>query len=300
MPRAHRQEPYATRSLEEYEITVGADTLFLPLYTSQPIHASDASITRAIVIIHGQSRNADDYFDYVAEAVQGVAGIFVAAPQFAIIDDGPASGQLYWTSNWSQMDRSRVEAGPFRVSSGTVLDDIIATIRSSFPNATEVVIAGFSAGGQLVTRYAATNTEGDNVYLVGGPSSYLYMSATRYGPAFAGSNDYKYGLDNLNVTAYVNAVGAVALASNFQTARVTTLVGTLDNNPADASLDTSGEALAQGANRLERMNYYSDHLLAVYGASIYDTHTFGTVAGAAHNGRTVLNSVAAKAILRGS
>lgn len=299
MPHSTQTEAPLASSLEEFEFTDGVDTLFIPLYTSQPIHTTDAGVTRAIVIIHGQNRNAGDYFDYAAEAVAGVDGIFIAAPKFATIDDSPSTGQLYWTSGWSQLNLSVPAAGPFRVSSGTAIDDICSTIRSSFPNVSEIVVAGYSAGGQLVTRYAATNTDADLVYLVGAPSSYLYMSATRYGTPAAGDNDYKYGLDNLSTTSYVDAVGAVALSSNFEQATVTTITGSLDNDPAHSSLDTSPEAEAQGANRLERMNFYEDHVVDVYGAGVLATHVFVEVSGVGHNAREILISDAGRTVLRG-
>lgn len=289
-------EARVTRTKERYSITQAGASLWLPVYTSQPIRKPDAKVQRAIVVVHGSSRNADDYFTYIADATKGLPGVFIAAPKFATDEDDTANGQLFWGSGWSQCDRSRTEAGPWRISSCAVIDDLVATIRRSFPNA-EVVIAGFSAGGQMVTRYAATNSDTRNTYLVGAPSSYLYMTEERAGQRCEGDNDYKYGLDNLGGTAYVAAVGADALRENFGNANVTTLVGSLDTDPLDDSLDQRCEAEAQGSQRVERMLNYQAHVASVYGTGT--PHAFGIVPGVGHSGRGVLTSAAARTVLRG-
>jgi hypothetical protein len=88
-----------------------------------------------------------------------------------------------------------------------------AADRRVLPNLSQIVLVGFSAGGQLVQRYAVVGRgEGafgrggiDLRYVVGSPSSYLYFTEDRprpeggFGPfaeaaACPNFNPWKYGL----------------------------------------------------------------------------------------------------------
>lgn len=291
--------PALVRTRQDFAISRDGSTRNVPVYTSQPIETSDPSVTRAVLVIHGRSINADDYFDAIASAIAGNEGFFIAAPEFATADEDPGATQLYWGPGWAECDRSDPEAGRFRISSCEVLDEIITVIRSSFPNVKEVVVAGFSAGGQLVTRYAATNADARLSYLVGAPSSYLYWNDERPGPRCRGDNEYKYGLERLSGTSYMEEVGAETMKANFSAARVLTIVGGDDDDPESSSLDTRCEADAQGSDRVERWQNYRDHLEAVFGPAIFERHPFVEVAGIAHDGQAMLNSEPAREWLNG-
>jgi pimeloyl-ACP methyl ester carboxylesterase len=77
------------------------------------------------------------------------------------------------------------------LSSFDAIDSILARLadRSVFPNLAHIVLAGHSAGGQIVQRYAVVGTGTDKLtalgvrvrYVVANPSSYAYFSRERLG-----------------------------------------------------------------------------------------------------------------------
>ncbi|CAH1905869.1 hypothetical protein NTGHW29_70009 [Candidatus Nitrotoga sp. HW29] len=294
-----------TKFSEQFAITQPGSTteLWVPLYTSQPHQSVDANIRRAVIVIHGSSNNAVDYFDYAANAVSGTAGIIVLAPQFAEAGNNPEINQLFWSSNgWKGCNRSDASL-PWRISSCAVIDQLIDRLYATFQNLDSVVIAGFSAGGQLVNRYAAASNDSRNRYIVGAPSSYLYFSTIRpdgtggfTAPSTACStyNDYIYGLNNLSVTNYMNVIGATELTNRYGQAKVTYMVGSNDTDPVDPSLDQNCESELQGAYRLSRMQNFYDYLELQFGASIYDRHKMEVVSGFAHEAQQIFNSTQGK------
>lgn len=279
-----------------FRLARNGSTLSIPLFTSKDIATPDAQIQRAVIVIHGSSLNADDYWRYAAEAVQGVDNLVLIAPLFA---ESPAtSDQLYWTTKWRDGDPSVGSGRPWQISSFEVMDEILGTLTASYPNLTTITIAGHSGGAQFAHRYAATRVDSRIQYLVSAPSTYLYMDAIRPGPTCQWYNEYKYGLDDLDDTPYMEAIGAVTLKANYRQARVAYIVGGADNDPNEATLGTNCQALAQGAHRVERAEEYYASLARIYGTSIYANQSFAIVPGIGHEGRQMLNSEPARALLR--
>src|SRR5271165_2994931 len=62
----------------------------LPLYVSRDWRVPQPEIVHAVIVVHGQSRNADDYFEYTQQALVMVAQLYpgllertiLVAPQF--------------------------------------------------------------------------------------------------------------------------------------------------------------------------------------------------------------------------
>jgi len=299
--------PALLRSEESFPITRDGETLVVPVYASQPLTTPDADVTRAVIAIHGLSRNANDYWGYAAAGLEGVNGVLLVAPQFAESDDDPASDQLYWAnSDWSQGDQSEGDGRPWSMSSFGVLDELVASLRATFVNLRTVVVTGHSAGGQMTQRYAAASGDPGLRFVAMNPGSYLYLSPER--PAAGGGfavpkdppadyDDYKYGLQDLKDTPYVAAVGAEALRGHYEAARVTYLLGALDTDKEDPDLDVSPPAMLQGAYRLQRGRLFFDYLGFTYGASIYERHTMSEVPGVDHDGERMFGSAAARAAM---
>jgi len=285
-------------TLYNYAFTEGSDTLTIELYASHNILSSSSSISRVIFVIHGSNIDANNYYNNVANTIRGLNNVVLLAPRFKETEQTPAVTELYWGTGWRQGNLSVTTDRPFRKSSFEVIDDLIVQCRSSYPNLEEIVISGFSAGGQFCTRYAATQTATDLRFVIGGASSYIWMDNTRPGPRVTGDNDYKYGLDNLSVTGYVDDIGATALRSRFAAAKVLTLCGTMDVGDI-GGLDTTDPAMAQGADRTERMLNYRNHLISYYGSSIETTHLFEFVSGAAHDSALVLGSYSGRRVYFG-
>jgi hypothetical protein len=229
-----------------------------------------AGATRAVVTVHGYSRNAADY----AAAMRALAAehpdTLVIAPQFLAAEDIAAHRlpdavlrwqRGAWAGGWPA-------DGPAPLSAYDAIDAVLARLseRAAYPDLAEIVLAGFSAGGQLVQRYAAVGKAEAALsrggialrYVVGSPSSYVYFSAERPvafdAAACLGYNRWRYGFAG-ELPPYVAAAiaGGVPAAEQRYAARdITYLVGGADNDPHHRVLDTSCGAEAQGPDRHAR------------------------------------------------
>ena len=90
----------------------------------------------------------------------------------------PRTSWIGASEGWKQGDGSKTSPP---VSSFAALDRLIAGIVRShrFPGLRHIVVAGHSAGGQFVERYAASTRLSVRVpvrYVVANPSSYLYLT----------------------------------------------------------------------------------------------------------------------------
>jgi len=264
-----------------------------------------------VVVVHGNQRDADRYFDRAVAAASDdgkLDDLVILAPNFQTLEDHPAPRGHYWSSHgWKIGNRSR---DPARISSFAVMDEVLARVCSSadriFPQLHTVVIVGHSAGGQFVNRYAAggngcTDPAVEVRYVIMNPSSYLYVDGRRRSKsqgAFsvisygcAGYDDYKYGLHGLN--SYMKLAGPDRIRNRLFTRQTYYLAGEQDTR-SGSSLDRSCEANIQGPNRLARFaNYrdYSDLFEDWKGAE------FLTVPGVGHDGRRMLNSDIARRII---
>jgi pimeloyl-ACP methyl ester carboxylesterase len=277
---------------------------------------ADANVRRVIVMVHGESRNACGAAGAALEAARLADRLhqtLVIAPHFITTEDPEAetSDRIYWsTGGWKEGANSRdvPHPRPWRMSSFAVVDDLVSTVQTLFPGLEATVIAGHSAGGQFANRYAAgTRVAGHARFVVANPSSYLYLDARRWsGKRFVvpstkqigacpGYDTYKYGMAGLNV--YMGSVGADLLRSQYGSRRVTYLLGELDNDPSDPSLDTNCAAGWQGKHRLERGQRFVDSLGKVYGRTVYGQHVLTTVPEAGHGVRAMFTSPQGRASL---
>jgi pimeloyl-ACP methyl ester carboxylesterase len=287
--------------------------LSLQLYASAPLAEIQPEISRALIIVHGNEGNAEGYFKSalaVAKAAQRGDGTLILAPRFVeqARNMAPPAGSLAWDrgGDWRGGDLSSAAAAP-RISSFAVMDRLLATLadKTRFPQLGSIVVAGHSAGGQYVQRYAflrGTAAAGPVVlrFVVANPSSYLYLDARRPDPAAPGAfrlptgtacaaNRYKYGLERGNdaVEAAVAALGVAGLAERFRRQPVTYLLGESDNDPKHRLLDKGCAAMAQGPTRLARGLAYK-----LYLDSYYAPHAqrFETVPGVGHNAARMFGS----------
>lgn len=296
------------------------DGLALRLYASAPFAAAYPEVQRALIIVHGNDGNAEGYFKTAlaasAAAKQGDVTL-ILAPHFVeqAQKTAPPAGSLAWDrgGDWRAGDLSSAEATP-RVSSFTVVDRLLTTLadKTRFPNLQSVVIAGHSAGGQYVQRYAVlrgAEAAGPVAvrFVVANPSSYLYLDARRPDPATPGAfrppagsacaaNRYKYGLERGNgaVEAALGALGADGLAERFRRQNVTYLLGESDNDPNHRLLDKSCAALAQGPTRLARGLAFKLYLERYYAPH---AQRFETVPGVGHSAARMFRSRAGLAAL---
>ena len=266
---------------------------------------SNARVTRAIIVIHGTDRNPDDYFGHVVAAArqeQALDATLIMAPHFQTDEDDPAGDEVFWTSGgWKQGDRSVNGGG---VSAYAVLDQVIERLgdRSGFPNLRQIVITGHSAGGQFTSRYAAGSRVQNPLtrhafrYVIANPSSYMYLRQERPVLSDPGGNDfrvpatacrfndYRYGLDARN--AYMNAVSASSLQSQYRTREVIYLLGSDDIYDSN-DLDVTCAANFQGFNRFERGNWFFAFMNRFFPTA---SHTLRVVPDVGHSGREMYTS----------
>jgi len=246
----------------------------IPLHVSRDWTEPQPEVTRALVVIHGWPRRDLKSGEYAA-ARAGAAGqqTLIITPQFLTqidIDGHQLSADvLRWGLNdWIFGYGAQ---GPAPLSSYDALDAILARLadRRLFSNLTIVVIAGHSAGGQFVQRYAAVGhgqasleQAGVHIrYIVANPSSYLYFSQERPAPAPASCgkvNHWHYGLDG-RLPPYVSEpLVPTALERAYRAKDITYLLGTADNDPNHHQLDRTCAAEAQGDTRFARgLDYFA-------------------------------------------
>ena len=136
-----------TSSLDTISFNI-SDQLFKFLYYGNySLDDSLQHINRVVVVIHGSSRNADDYYDRVLTAAVMANGAqdstIIIAPQFQIPDDNPTSGFLYWqfNSHWKKGHKSSSNLS-WRISSFAVIDTILNRLVNNYANLQRIVIAG--------------------------------------------------------------------------------------------------------------------------------------------------------------
>jgi pimeloyl-ACP methyl ester carboxylesterase len=259
----------------------------------------DANATRALIVLHGVLRNGNDYERSAENAVDAAgsaaAGTIVIAPQFLNTGDVrkyrlPGSTIRWRGNHWSGGDDS---VSPVRVSTFAVLDAIVERLadRARFPKMREIVVAGHSAGGQLVQRYAVTARSPEAIagtavrvrFIVANPSSYLYFDATRprSRAACPGFNDWRYGFDGH--PRYVSDSPA-SYEARYVQRNVTYLLGGADTDPHEESIDTSCEAETQGLFRLARGENYVTYIRSRHPGGTAQTAAIVPGVGHDHDG----------------
>ena len=267
---------------------------------------------RAVIVVHGDERNADDYFAYAQEAarLEGSDALIVA-PRFPTADDRPPTGDLRWTdASWKEGEPSesdRRQRGEPGVSSFEALDRLIEAIVLADPALEDVVIAGHSAGGQFVQRYAAgarLATGPRYRFVVANPSSYLYLDdrrpdsgefrtpSARTRRSCRGFNDYKYGMEQLPPQMAV--LGAARLTEQYRRRDVTILLGADDRSRGE-NLDESCAADLQGQHRFERGMRFYQYVTTLFPPS--GRHQLEVVPDAPHDAEVMLTSEAGRAAL---
>ena len=293
------------RAIADARLSVGGQGT-LPLYLSSDWSMPLPSISRAVIVLHGRLRNADEYY-ISAHAAQVAAGDYgksalMIVPQFLAEIDIDAYKLPADTLRWSLEGWEGGDAAlaPNPVSSFEALDAILAKLsdRRVFPNLKQVVVAGHSGGGQVAQRYAIagkgeaalSRQHIDIRYVVANPSSYAYFSGERPLPKVAAScsgyDNWKYGMRDR--PSYLADATPAALEQRYVEREVIYLLGTLDTNPKHSALDKSCMAEAQGATRYARGHAYTDAMAKRDQGT--PNHRVWDVAGVGHDGDRMLTS----------
>src|ERR1051326_1057323 len=291
-------------------ITFGSGPARSLIYRSHPIDTKSEQITRALIVVHGAGRNADDYFR------TGVAAAFLAgaldntiiiAPRFASKDRGCndplAANEVSWSCGGDSWRSGGIASSDDRLNSYQLTDEILRKLarKDVFPNMKAIVVSGHSAGGQYVTRYEMANKVHDTLgvpvtYVVSNPSSYAWLDAMRPVEGSAELRPFRdarncttfdrwpYGLENRN-TGYTAGIPDEQLKKQLAARPVTYLLGELDVMPI-AGFDSSCPAMAQGPTRRARGEAFARYVNEKYGAH----HKLVVVPLCGHNARCIFTA----------
>ena len=298
------------------------DSLGLPYYSNLSLNEVHDDTKLAIVVLHGASRNADDYYDRMYAVVNGVGmdSTIIIAPQFLRTGDldvhNLSEDVLYWTNttNWTAGYTSGNTSNhnrPFTISSYSIMDTLLYRLAMNNPILNQMVFVGFSAGGQFVNRYVGGNDVTDRIfqefnlsmrYIVGSPSSYLYMNDERriegtvdqfaVASGCSGYNDYKYGLDDLN--NYMSTAGSDSIRIRYSRREVIYLIGGSDNEGT-----TDCQSMAQGNHRYERSIIYFNYLQYYFSSEILGRHQHAIIPNIDHDSYNIFNSACGRKALFG-
>src|SRR5438270_7951118 len=147
------------KAIADARLSIGGQGI-LPLYLYRDWSLPMAVVSRAIIVLHGRLRNADEYYmsAHTAELAAGDDGksALMIVPQFLAEIDIEAHKLAADTLRWSLEGWEGGDAAlaPNPVSSFEALDAILAKLsdRRIFPNLKQVVVAGHSGGGQVAQR----------------------------------------------------------------------------------------------------------------------------------------------------
>jgi hypothetical protein len=304
--------PISTATARTLASITLTDGLHLQYYVSASAGTADTNI---LIAIHGYTRDATRTYDAASNAAStaGVAAnTLIVAPIFQVPGDeagkcsfhgvpGPAAGDALWhCDGWSD----GLLAINGAVSSFQAMDQLISTLLQRYKSVRTITIAGFSAGGQYVQRYAGfaqLSASGMTIhYVVADPSTFVYFDAARPEPntqTCSGFNNWKYGTDRL--PAYFNRSAAAARQA-YAAANIQYLEGALDSSAGPGTayklLAKNCRAELQGPFRLQRGEFYAAYDKA---SLSHGAHPITIVPGCGHSVTCVFPSEAARTALFG-
>lgn len=281
-PRVPHMLPVKTVAKDRIAVRTPEGSGESPLFRSHALDAVHPTLDRAFVLVHGALRDADVYYqlgETILADASAAAHTTLIVPQFLAEQDVRHHRLGAETLNWEtwQWMGGAEAVQPVAISSFAVLDAILTKLadRTAFPALREVIVAGHSAGGQFVHRYAIRGNanrlleHGVKVkFAVANASSYTYFDEMR--PNASGAfepfdrascpefNRWKYGLED--APRYVAVHPAEELERDYASRDVTYLLGAEDVDPAHPSLDKSCPAMAQGPQRHARGHAYFRYL----------------------------------------
>ena len=299
---------------------VGESDYKITYFSPSNLSFKNNNIRRLVIVLHGNSRTALTRQNDIVQAADTEGKYLetlIISPHFIsnqeLVDNNLDDYHLYWRDNGWMEGALSSSSGAYpreeSFSSFEVIDDIISQIilGNNFPNLRQVVLTGFSGGGQFMNRYASSNRVHelfekdyniDFQYLIASPSSYMYFNEERrvdgsteqFEKPNVGNcglyNNYKYGTNMLN--QYMKYYHLDTLINRYKRRKISYGVGSRDNNPNSSSMDDSCQAMFQGDHRLERATIFVNYLNHIYG-DLGDNHKLYIAQGVNHNSTTFYN-----------
>ena len=265
----------------------------LRYWADHPLDAVDTNVEHAVVVVHGVSGGMKDGAGRIRRllsARRDTSKVYFVSPNIVVpmlrdpgdkkkvvvsMTEEEKKKIVYWKrGTWQGGGDSPVAEG---FSSYDALDRIFEKLndKALFPALKTVLICGYSAGGQVVSRYVALSPirprEGLQLsFAAGAPSTWF-----RY---FDRDTRWIYGLKNRN--RYAAKVSEEQIMKNLSSRWCLCFCGTRDVLPK--WLDVHPEANAQGPNRFERFKNFCDYIASF---PKLDGHfRFVTLEGKPHGG----------------
>ena len=295
-------------------LSTDTEDLAIEYFSSFEIERADVTwenLKAAIIVIHGNNRNADEYFDWMVNMVASIEKaeeVIIIAPHFKTASDIGGNNELiYWTSDGWKRGFLSLNTASEDFSSYEVLDAFIdiLTNKNRFPVLTDIIIAGHSSGGQFTQLYATANkvdNTGQTVnfnYISANSQYYFYPGNERYNsninqfeiPQNCGNyNVWPYGANNL--PPYDFGLAATDINSRFTQRNITYLLGTNDINTGGTFNNVDCKATLLGNNRFDRGEKMFDYMETFHTGN--HTHQKVLVDNVGHNPNTMFNSSASK------
>ena len=302
----------------EWVVLNGGPTRSL-IYRTYPLDQKNDRITRAMIMVHGAGRDADNYFRtavaaaFLADALEDT---LVISPRFASAGNGCqdalAPNEISWPCSGDSWRSGGAADKDGKLTSYDFMDELLRKVanKALFPNVKAIVLSGHSAGGQFANRYEMSNQIHDTLgvpiaYVVANPSSYAYLDATRPAGGASGATEFRAFGDGRNCTTYdrwpyglqgrtgyASRVADDQLKKQLVARPVTYLVGEYDTLPL-AGFDASCPAMAQGPNRLARGQAFGKYVAEKLGAA----HKTAVVPLCGHNARCMFTNDAVLPLL---
>ncbi|MCU1261148.1 MAG: hypothetical protein JWO80_4033 [Bryobacterales bacterium] len=288
-------------------LTFGSGPARSLVYRTFPLESKNPAITRALIMVHGAGRDADNYFR-TALAAGFLAGTLndtiIISPRFASSDgrgckDSLAANEVNWSCSGDSWRSGGTAISNKDLTSYDLADGILRKLarKEVFPNLKAIVVAGHSAGGQYVTRYEMANKVHDGLgipvtYVVANPSSYAYLdnarpASTENCPAY---DRWPYGIEQRS--GYTAGLSDDLMKKQLAARPVTYLLGQIDILPL-GGFDSSCGAMAQGPTRLARGEALGKYVNEKYGAH----HAVTVVSLCGHNARCMFTAETALPII---
>ena len=247
-------------------------------FADHALDAADTNAQHAVVIIHGLNGGMQDGAGKVRKIIakyRDTSRVYFVAPCIVaekLLNEEERAKTVYWRL-WQKGQDSPVVPG---FSAFDALDRVFDRLndRSRYPALKTVLFCGYSAGGQLISRYMAVTAirprEGLQVnFAAGAPSTWLFLN--RDAP-------WHFGLDSRN--RYTAGVTDEMIFNNLASRYGLCFCGTADI--ATNYLDDSSSAMAQGTNRYERFKRFRAHIGTF--PQLRDAFRFTEVKGGTHGG----------------
>ena len=277
------------------------------IYRTYSLEARNENIRRALVVVHGASRDADNYFR-TAVAAAFLAGALddtiVIAPRIASNEgrscaDKLEANEVNWPCGGNSWRAGGVSLNHSPLTSFDLADEILKKLarKAIFPNLRTIVFTGHSAGGQFTTRYEMSSKVHDKLgipitYVVSNPSSYAYLDGSRPAETTSCANYDKWPYGFRDRSGYTGKIPDEQLQKQLAARPTTYLLGEIDILPL-GGFDSSCSAMAQGPTRLARGQAFGKYANEKYGAK----HQTIIVPLCGHNARCMYTSETALPLL---